>query len=103
MGENALEQFRDGIRRGITATVFQILTEVHKDLSDKPNEKVIRYFWKRFRLIGYSKIRCAVDLYLHQLGYYEIGPDKFSRIRAVNHCKHMTDIGLFLINQAYRV
>lgn len=103
MGENALEEFRDGIRRGIKAAVFQILTEMHKDLSSNPSESVIQHFWKRFRLIGYSKIKRAVDLYLYQCGYYEIGADRFFRIRTVDHSKQMIDIGMFLIQQAYRL
>lgn len=103
MGENALEEFRDGVRRGIKSTFFQILTEMHKDLTNEPNENVIQYFWRRFRSIGYLKIKCAVDLYLHQFGYYEISPDRFTRIRTVNHSKPVIDIGIFLINQAHHV
>lgn len=103
MGENVLEAYRDRIRRDCKATVFRILVEVHKELIDNANKDVIQTFWKRFRLIGYAKIKCAVDLYLYQFGYNEIGPESFSRIRTADHSKHMIDIGIFLINQAYRV
>lgn len=103
MIENSLEEFRDGVRRGTKSAIFRILAEVHRELVNEPNENVIRYFWKRFRLVGFSKIRRAVNLYLQQLGYHEIGPERFSRNRSDDHSKHMIDIGLFLINQAYIV
>lgn len=103
MVENALEEYRDGVRSGIKATLFQILAEMHKEFIDKPSAGAIRYFWKRFRLMGFSKIRRKVDVYLHQLGYRGIGPERFSRNRSVEHSTHMIDVGLFLIVQAYLV
>lgn len=103
MSENILEEFRDSIRCGTKSIIFQLLAEMYKELINEPNENVIEHFWKRFRLIGYSKIKCAADLYLHKFGYYEFGPERFSRIRTVEHSKHVIGIGIFLINQAYRV
>lgn len=103
MVENALEEFRDGVRKGAKSTLFQILAEIHKELADKPNESVYRHFWKRFRLVGYSKIRRGVNLYLLRLGFRAIGPERFTRNRSVEHTAHVIEIGLFLINQAYQM
>lgn len=64
MEQNALEEFRDDIRQGTKSTIFQILTEIHTELIEKPHGNVIQYFWKCFRLVGYFKIKCAADLYL---------------------------------------
>lgn len=101
MAENAFEEFRDGIRRATKSTLFKILTEIHTELRNEPNVYAIEHFWKRFRLIGYAKIKQAVDLYLHRFGYYQIGPERFNRLRRVDHSKHMIGAGILLIKQAY--
>lgn len=103
MEESAFKEFQDGIRRATKSISFQILTEIHTILFNEPNVAAIRYFWKRFRVVGYSKIKRIVDLYFHRFGYYEIGPERFSRIRCVSHSKHVIDIGIFLVHQAYFV
>lgn len=99
-----MEEFRDSIRYGTKSAVFQILTEMHRELMTESNKGVVQQFWNRFRLIGYSKIKRAVDLYLHGFGYYELNdPETFGRMRNVDQSKHIIGIGIFLINQIHRV